>query len=162
MPPELGEFIEEEDAVVGPRHLARHGYLTPTDQPHIGNGLVGGATRPGGDARDAFTGAAGDARDARGFDGFGQAHRWQEGGKPLSQLRWARPKGPSMGDDGPHVSMEFRCTLWQLPHRDNDPASSEWPRIPRARDVMHVQRHGLRRASQHNRRVVGWRLAEPP
>jgi hypothetical protein len=43
----------------------------------------------------------------------------------------------SMADAGQHVSMEFRCTLWQLPHRDNDPASSEWPRILRARPLTY-------------------------
>jgi hypothetical protein len=32
---ELGEFIGEEDAMVGQRHLARHGHLAAADQPHI-------------------------------------------------------------------------------------------------------------------------------
>ena len=27
--------------MVGPRHLARHGHLPPTDQPHSGHVLVG-------------------------------------------------------------------------------------------------------------------------
>ena len=40
MPSELGEFIEEEDAMVGQRHLARQRSLPP-DQPHIGNAVVG-------------------------------------------------------------------------------------------------------------------------
>jgi hypothetical protein len=61
MPSELGEFIEAEDTMVGPRHLARHGDLAPTDQPHSGSGLVGGATRPGGDDGGAPPGEAGDA-----------------------------------------------------------------------------------------------------
>jgi hypothetical protein len=69
MPSALGEFIEKEDTVVGPRHLTGRGYLT-ADQPHIGHGLVGGATRPGGDDGGAPPGAAGDARDAGGFDGL--------------------------------------------------------------------------------------------
>jgi hypothetical protein len=41
MPSEFGEFVEEEDAMMGQRHLARHGHLAAADQSHIGNGLVG-------------------------------------------------------------------------------------------------------------------------
>jgi hypothetical protein len=32
MPSALGELIEAEDTMVGPRHLARQAYLPPTDQ----------------------------------------------------------------------------------------------------------------------------------
>jgi hypothetical protein len=53
MPCAPREFIEAEHTVVGPRHLTPRGHLAPTDQPHIGNSLVGGATRPGGDERAA-------------------------------------------------------------------------------------------------------------
>jgi hypothetical protein len=35
--------------MVGPRHLARRGYLTPADHPPIGRGLAGGVRRPRGD-----------------------------------------------------------------------------------------------------------------
>jgi hypothetical protein len=41
MAPELGEFIEAEDAVVGPRPRARHRHLAAADQPHVGHGVVG-------------------------------------------------------------------------------------------------------------------------
>jgi hypothetical protein len=57
----LGKLIEAEDTMVGPRHLARHGHLAPTDQPPIGNRMVGGAKGPGGDDGGAPPGAAGDA-----------------------------------------------------------------------------------------------------
>jgi hypothetical protein len=60
MPRARGELIGVEDPVVGPRPLARQWYLAPADQPHIGHGLVGGATRPGGDDGGAPPGQAGD------------------------------------------------------------------------------------------------------
>jgi hypothetical protein len=43
---------------------------------------MGGATRPCRDERRAVTGEAGDAMDARGFEGFGEGHRRQDGGEP--------------------------------------------------------------------------------
>jgi hypothetical protein len=91
MPSALGECIEAEDTVVGPRPLARHGDLAPTDQPHIGHGMVGGATRPGGDDGGAGAGEADDARDTGGVEGLGQGHRRQNGGEPARQPRLARP-----------------------------------------------------------------------
>jgi hypothetical protein len=33
MPPERQQFIQEENAVVRPRHLARHGEVPAADQP---------------------------------------------------------------------------------------------------------------------------------
>jgi hypothetical protein len=38
----LRKLIDAEDTWVRPRPLARHRHLTPTDQPHVGNGLVEG------------------------------------------------------------------------------------------------------------------------
>jgi hypothetical protein len=43
----LGEFIQEAHAVVGQRHFARHRHVAAADQPHIGDGVMGGAKRPG-------------------------------------------------------------------------------------------------------------------
>jgi hypothetical protein len=57
----LGPFIQEAHAVVGQRHLAGHRHVTPTDQPRIREGLVGRATRAGGDQGRAVAGEAGDA-----------------------------------------------------------------------------------------------------
>ena len=64
MPSALGACIEAEDAVLGQRPLARPGHLAAADQSPIGHGLVGGATRPGGDDGGAPAGAAGYAMDA--------------------------------------------------------------------------------------------------
>jgi len=64
---ELWPFIEKEHAMVCQRHVARHRHLAPTDQAHIGDRVMGGATRVCGDDR----GAAGDAVDASGVKGFG-------------------------------------------------------------------------------------------
>jgi hypothetical protein len=35
MTPELRQFIEEEHAIVSPRHLTRRWHLTPANQAHI-------------------------------------------------------------------------------------------------------------------------------
>jgi hypothetical protein len=37
---ELGQFIQEEHPVVGPRHLARQRHLAPADQPCVRDGAV--------------------------------------------------------------------------------------------------------------------------
>jgi len=47
----LGQFIQAAHAVVGQRYLARRRHVAPADQPHIGDGVMGGATRPGRDQR---------------------------------------------------------------------------------------------------------------
>jgi hypothetical protein len=41
MTAELGPFIQEEDAVVGQRHVARHRHGAPADQPDIRDGVMG-------------------------------------------------------------------------------------------------------------------------
>ena len=89
---ELGEFIQEEHAVMGQRHFARHGHLAPTDQPCIRDGVVRSATRTGRDQRRAVADEAGDAVDARGLNGLGEGHRRQHGGEPPGQHRLARPR----------------------------------------------------------------------
>jgi hypothetical protein len=85
MPPALQPCIQEEPAVMRQRHLARHGNMPATDQPHIRDGVMRGTTRAGRDQRRAGTGAAGDAVDAGGLDGFGQARRRQDSGQPARQ-----------------------------------------------------------------------------
>jgi hypothetical protein len=66
--------IQEEHAVVGPRHLARHRHVAPADPPHIGDGVMGGAKRPGRDQGRTFAREASDAMDARGLNGLSQGH----------------------------------------------------------------------------------------
>jgi hypothetical protein len=43
MAAELGQFIQEEHAIVGQRHFARHRHVAPADQPRIREGVVGRA-----------------------------------------------------------------------------------------------------------------------
>jgi hypothetical protein len=43
------------------RDFARHRHLPPTDQPHIGDCVVGGATRTHRDQRGVVAGEAGNA-----------------------------------------------------------------------------------------------------
>ena len=55
--------------MVRQRHLAWHRHVAATDQPRIQDGMIGGATRSGGDQCRALAGEAGDAVKARGLDG---------------------------------------------------------------------------------------------
>jgi hypothetical protein len=110
MPLELGEFIEEEDTVVGERPLARRGHLAPTDQPHIGNGMVGGATRPGGDDGGAPPGEAGDAMDAGGVDGLGQGHLGEDVVRRRGSIDFPAPGGPRSKTSGAECWHE--CPLY--------------------------------------------------
>jgi hypothetical protein len=41
MAAEFREFIQEEHAMVGQRHVARHWHVAPADQPRIREGVVG-------------------------------------------------------------------------------------------------------------------------
>ena len=107
MPSARGECIEADDPVVGPRHLARHGYMAPTDQPHIGNGMVGGAKRPGGDEGGAPPGEAGDAVDAGGVDGLGQGHIGEDRRQAAGQPRCPRPGRPQEQDGGGRMPASF-------------------------------------------------------
>jgi hypothetical protein len=91
---DLRPCVQHEHAVVRPRHVARPRHLAAPDQSHLGDGVMWGAARPRGDDRGASAGAAGDAMDARGLEGFGEAHRGQDGGQPARQHRLARPRGP--------------------------------------------------------------------
>jgi hypothetical protein len=62
----LGPFIQEEDAVVGQRHVAGHRHGAPADQPDIRDGVMGGATQAGGDPRHTGAGEPRDAVNAGG------------------------------------------------------------------------------------------------
>jgi hypothetical protein len=72
--------------VVGERHRARPRHVAPTDPPHIGDGVRGGATRPGRDHRRAAAGAAGNVVEARNLDGLGQAHGREHGGEAAASI----------------------------------------------------------------------------
>jgi hypothetical protein len=92
MAAELGQFIQEEHAIVGQRHVTRHRHVAPADQPRIRDGVVGRATRAGRDQRRPGAGEAGDAVDTRGVEGFRQGHRRQHGREAAGQYRFARPE----------------------------------------------------------------------
>jgi hypothetical protein len=91
MAAELGQFIQEEDAIMGQRHFTRHRHMAPTDQPRIRDGVMGGAAWAGRDPRRAVTSEAGDAVDAGGLNGFGEGHGRQDGGDAARQHRLTRP-----------------------------------------------------------------------
>jgi hypothetical protein len=44
----LGELIQEEDAMVRPRHVARQREVSAANQPHIRDGVMRGAKQAGG------------------------------------------------------------------------------------------------------------------
>jgi hypothetical protein len=73
MAAELGPFIQEEHAIMGQRHVARHRHGAPTNQPHIRDGVVGRTTRASRDPRRAIPREASDAREVGGVDRCGQA-----------------------------------------------------------------------------------------
>jgi hypothetical protein len=54
--------------MVRQRHVARHRHMAPADQPRIREGVVGRATRAGGDQRRTVPREARDAVDTRGLN----------------------------------------------------------------------------------------------
>jgi hypothetical protein len=91
MPPALRPCIQDEHAVVGPRHLAGQRHVAATDQPHSRDGLRRGATRAGRDQRRAGAREASDAVEARGLEGFNQDHGRQNRGGATAPASMCRP-----------------------------------------------------------------------
>jgi hypothetical protein len=87
VPAALREFIQEEHAAVGQRHLTGQPYMAAADHPRIRDGGVGSATRMTRDQRCAAVSEAGDAVDACGFKGLGEGHRRQDGGEPRASIK---------------------------------------------------------------------------
>jgi len=87
MAAELGQPIQEEHAIVGQRHFARHRHVAPADQPRIRDGVVGRTKRARRDQRRAVAGEAGDAVDTRGLNGLSEGHRRQHGGDMSGRYR---------------------------------------------------------------------------
>jgi hypothetical protein len=85
MPLDFRQLIQQEDPVVGPRHLPRPRHRPAADQAGIREGVMGEATRARGDGGDVGAGAARDAREARGLKGLRQGQRRQDGGEPARQ-----------------------------------------------------------------------------
>ena len=65
----LGQLIQEEQAMVGQRHLAGHQYVAAADQPRIRD-RMGGAKWARRAEGGAITSEAGNTVDANGLEGF--------------------------------------------------------------------------------------------
>jgi hypothetical protein len=100
MPHELGELIQEQEAMVHQRDIPRQRHLTPTDQAHFQHGLVGGTKRPGSHQGRAPAGKAGYAVNFGRLDGLGQRHVQQKGGESAREHQRARPLEATATDDG--------------------------------------------------------------
>jgi hypothetical protein len=66
--------------------------ITTIASAHCHGGPETTAIAPGGDPRCTGAGAAGDAREARRLEGFGEAHRGQDGDQPARQPRLPHPR----------------------------------------------------------------------
>jgi hypothetical protein len=84
------QFIQKEHPMVRQRHLAGQRHVAPADQADSRERMMRGATRAGRDEGRAGAGAAGDAVEAGGLEGFGQAHRRQNGGQAANPPGSAR------------------------------------------------------------------------
>jgi hypothetical protein len=93
MAPALRQFIQEEYAVVGQRHVARHRHVALTDQPDIRDGVMRRVKRAGCDQRRVVAGLTGDTGDTRGLHCLGAGHRRQNGGEMVRQPRPDCPGG---------------------------------------------------------------------
>jgi hypothetical protein len=115
MAAELGPFIQAAHAVVRPRHLARHRHVAPADQPHIGDGVMGGTKRPGRDHGRTVAGEAGNAANAGDLNGFGQ------GLSRRMVARWRPPQGV-----GIPVSHAGHPSAWRVSRQPRSICRSMW------------------------------------
>ena len=76
---ELGQFVQEEDAVMGEAHFARGDVRGTPQQPDVGDGVMGIAE--GTAQHDRFSGGeeAADGMDLGGLDRLLERHRWHDG-----------------------------------------------------------------------------------
>ncbi len=86
---ELGEFVEEEDAVMGQAEFAGARVRAAADERRAGGGVVRGADGARGDEGLPFGQEADGGIDARGFEGFGQGQRREDGGHALGEHGFA-------------------------------------------------------------------------
>jgi hypothetical protein len=90
----LGPCGQAAHTMVGPRHRARHRHVAPADQPHIGDGVMGGTKGPGRDQGRPVAREAGDTVEARGLDGLSQGHGRQDGSEQPASLDVPASGGP--------------------------------------------------------------------
>jgi hypothetical protein len=104
---ELGPLVEAQEAMVRPRHLPRHRELATADQADVGDRVVWGAERLGGDTGGLAAGQARDTVDAGGLEGLIQRRIRQDGGqaagryRPLSGLLGCRAIDPPLSGAQP-------------------------------------------------------------
>ena len=77
--PALRQFIQEEYAVVGQRHVAWHRHVAPTARPDIGDGVRRGAARARRDHGGASGLAQGHAPEMMACRSTGSRSRWRCG-----------------------------------------------------------------------------------
>lgn len=87
---EFGQFIEEEDAVVGEADFSRTGVAAATEQAGIADGVMRGAKGAGGDEGLGFAEQAANAVDLGGLDGFFLGHAGHDGADAFGDHAFAR------------------------------------------------------------------------
>jgi hypothetical protein len=80
--------------MVRQRHVARDWHLSPSNQPHSREGVVGGATRPRRDESRAVAGETGNAMHVRGVEGVGEGQIRQDGGQMMASPRRGHIRKP--------------------------------------------------------------------
>jgi hypothetical protein len=88
----LGPFIQKAYAVVRQRHLAWQRHLPPTDQAHIGDGVMGGAKRARRNEGGTVAGEAGNTMHAGCVDGLRRGHIGQDRREASCQPHWVRER----------------------------------------------------------------------
>jgi hypothetical protein len=95
---EFGEFIEEEDAVVGEGDFTGAGDFAAADDGRSGGGVVGGADGAGADEGFAVWHEAAGGVDAGGFEGLLAGEGWEDGGEAFAEHGFAGAGGAEEED----------------------------------------------------------------
>jgi hypothetical protein len=81
----FGEFVEEENAVVGEGNFARARVGAAAEEANVGDGVVGTAEGAAGDEAFARVEESGDGVDAGGLDRFLLGHVGHDGGHAFGE-----------------------------------------------------------------------------
>lgn len=111
----LGEFVEEEDAVVREGDFAGARHRAATDDRGAGGGVVRGTDGADGDeAAMLIAGGhgAGGGVDARDFEGFVGRHRWEDAGEGAGHHGFAG----AGGTEHDHNVSEHRIRVTEIVH----------------------------------------------
>jgi hypothetical protein len=93
-----------------------------------------GATRARGDQSGAGAGAAGDAVEAGGVEGFGRGQRRHDGGGPARQRRPPRPRWPQKAQILGGTPQHSTVCCWRSKGRHRILAASDTPASRRPRE----------------------------